>query len=141
VPSKGSAAGLQDLVSGGADIVACSYPEAASLIAAGKVKSLAAMSDEPLAAAPDLPTVESETGIDLMVGSWRGLVAPAGVADEVVTKFSAAMETAWNSDAFVEFMNERGFGLIYRDAAGFGEFMAAADSANGSVMEAAGLAK
>lgn len=41
VPSKGLATGLQDLVSGGVDVVACSCPEAASLIAAGKVKLLA----------------------------------------------------------------------------------------------------
>lgn len=141
VPSKGSAAGLQDLVSGGVDIVSCSYPEAASLISAGKVKSLAVMSDAPLAAAPDLPTVKDETGVELMVGSWRGVAGPAGLPDDVVAKLSAAMETAWNSDEFVSFMNERGFGLIWRDGPGFGQFMADADAANGSVMEAAGLAK
>lgn len=99
------------------------------------------MSDEPLADVPDLPTVKSETGIELLVGSWRGIAAPPGVGEDIVAALSAALETAWNPDAFVAFTKERGFGLIYRDAAGFGEFMAAADAANGSVMEAAGFAK
>jgi len=141
VPSKGSAAGLQDLVSGGVDIVSCSYPEAASLVSAGKVKSLAVMSEEPLPAAPDLPTVKSETGIELMVGSWRGVTGPAGLPDDVVTKLSAAMETAWNSDEFTAFMADRGFGKVWLDGPAYGQFMADADAANGTVMAAAGLAK
>lgn len=139
VPSKGSAAGLQDLVSGGVDIVACSYPEAASLISAGKVKPLAVMSEEPLPGLPDLPTVKSETGIDLMVASWRGVAGPAGLPDDVVAKLSAAMESAYNSDAFTAFMSERGFGKVWMDGPTFGAFMAQADAANGKVMSAAGL--
>lgn len=141
VPSKGSAAGLQDLVSGGVDIVSCSFPEAASLISAGKVKSLAVMSEEPLPDAPELPTLKSETGIELMVGSWRGVAGPAGLPDDVVAKLSAAMATAWNSEEFTSFMNERGFGKVWLDGPAYGQFMADADAANGTVMQAAGLAK
>ncbi|KEO60399.1 tripartite tricarboxylate transporter substrate binding protein [Thioclava indica] len=141
VPSKGSAAGLQDLVSGGVDIVACSYPEAASLIAAGKVKPLAVMSEEPLPGLPDLPTVKSETGVDLMVASWRGVAGPAGLPDEAVAKLSSAMEAAYNSDEFTAFMSERGFGKVWLDGPAFGAFMAKADAANGKVMQAAGLVK
>lgn len=141
VPSKGSAAGLQDLVSGGVDIVACSYPEAVSLVSAGKVKSLAVMSAEPLADVPDLPTVVSETGIELKVATWRGVAGPAGMSDEAAAKLSAALETAYNSEAFTSFMAERGFGKAWLDGPGYGEFMAEADAANGAVMTAAGLAK
>lgn len=141
VPSKGSAAGLQDLVSGGVDIVSCSYPEAASLISAGKVKSLAVMSDEPLADVADLPTVSSETGIDLMVATWRGLAGPAGLSEDAVAKLSAAAEAAYNSDEFTAFMAERGFGKEWLDGPAFGDFMAQADTANGTVMDAAGLSK
>tara|TARA_B100001167_G_scaffold187937_1_gene150674 strand:+ start:4904 stop:5890 length:987 start_codon:yes stop_codon:yes gene_type:complete len=141
VPSKGAAAGLQDLVSGGVDIVASSYPEAASLISAGKVKSLAVMGDEPLADVPDLPTVKSETGIDLTVSTWRGLAGPAGLPDDVVARLSTALEAAWKSEEFTAFMAERGFGKVWLDGPGFGKFMADADAANGMVMKAAGLAK
>src|SRR6185369_4837097 len=47
VPSNGAAPGLQDMVAGGVDIAPCSLPEARSLIDAGKVRSLAVMSDKP----------------------------------------------------------------------------------------------
>ncbi|MGY3438840.1 MULTISPECIES: Bug family tripartite tricarboxylate transporter substrate binding protein [unclassified Marinovum] len=141
VPSKGSAAGLQDLVSGGVDIVSCSYPEAASLISAGKVKALAVMADETLPGLDDLPTVKSETGIDLKVATWRGVAGPAGMPDDAVTKLSAALESAWNSEEFTSFMADRGFGKVWMDGPAYGAFMAEADAANGKVMKAAGLAK
>jgi tripartite-type tricarboxylate transporter receptor subunit TctC len=141
VPSKGSAAGLQDLVSGGVDIVSCSYPEAVSLISAGKVKPLAVMSTAPLADVPDLPTVESETGIGLVIETWRGVAGPAGLPDDVVAKLSSAMETAYNSEEFTAFMAERGFTKAWLDGPSYGQFMMDADAANGAVMAAAGLAK
>ncbi|WP_424931849.1 tripartite tricarboxylate transporter substrate binding protein [Amaricoccus macauensis] len=139
VPSDGSAAGLQDLVSGGVDIVSCSYPEAASLISAGRVKTLAVMSEEPLPGAPEVPTVASETDVDLTVSTWRGVAGPAGLPDDVVAKLSAALEAAYNSEEFTAFMEERGFTKVWLDGPAYGEFMAEADAANGSVMEAAGL--
>ena len=58
VPSNGAAPGLQDLVAGGVEIVPCSLPEARSLIDAGKVKSLAVMSDAPAGALPERADAE-----------------------------------------------------------------------------------
>jgi tripartite-type tricarboxylate transporter receptor subunit TctC len=43
VPSKGAAPGLQELVSGGVDIVTSSIGEASALIDAGEVKPLTVM--------------------------------------------------------------------------------------------------
>jgi tripartite-type tricarboxylate transporter receptor subunit TctC len=141
VPSKGAAPAMQDLVSGGVDIVTCSVPEAASLISAGKAKTLAVMSDERLASNADLPTLKEAAGIDWKVGSWRGVAAPAGIPDDVKTKLAAAVQKAWNSQEFVSFMENRGFGLIWKDSHGFGQWMIDSDQAIGTVMKAAGLAK
>ena len=52
VPSNGAAPGLQDLVAGGVEVVPCSLPEARSLIDAGKVRSLAVMSENARGAVP-----------------------------------------------------------------------------------------
>lgn len=97
------------------------------------------MSEEPLPGAPDVPTVASETDIDLTVSTWRGVAGPAGLPDDVVAKLSAALEAAYNSEEFTAFMEERGFTKVWLDGPGYGQFMAEADAANGSVMEAAGL--
>lgn len=61
--------------------------------------------------------------------------------DEAVAKISAALETVWKSAEFQEFMNERGFGLVWKPGAEFATWMDESDAALGTVMQAVGLAK
>ncbi len=89
VPSQGAAPGLQDMVAGGVDIVTCSVPEAQALLEAGKVKSLAVMSDERNPAFPDVPTLKEATGLDWKVAAWRGIAGPKGMPDEVTAEARA----------------------------------------------------
>jgi tripartite-type tricarboxylate transporter receptor subunit TctC len=56
-------------------------------------------------------------------GRPRRIVGRGGVRKEIVAQGDAAIKKARDSDEFKEFMNRRGFGVIYMDAAKFGEFM------------------
>jgi len=141
VPSKGAAPGLQELVAEGVDIVTCSIVEAAALIEAGKVKSLAVMDAERVGAFPDVPTLKEATGSDWQLAAWRGLAGPKGLPDEVVTTLTTAFEKVWNSAEFQEFMNGRGFGLVWKPGSEFADWMASSDASLGEVMQAVGLAK
>lgn len=141
VPSKGAASGLLDMVAGGVDIVTSSVVEAAALMDAGKVRSLAIMGDKRLAAFPDVPTLKEATGLDWKVAAWRGIAGPKGMPKEAVDKLVLAMEKVWNSSEFQEFMEGRGFGLVWRGPDGFAQWMADSDTALGSVMKAVGIAK
>ena len=141
VPSQGAAPALQELVAEGVDIVTCSIVEAAALIDAGKVKSLAIMNDERIDAFADVPTLEEATGIDWQLAAWRGLAGPKGLPDEVTTAVTAAFEKVWQSAEFQEFMNGRGFGLVWKPGEEFAEWMAASDVSLGEVMQAVGMAK
>lgn len=141
VPSKGAAPGLQELVAGGVDVVTSSVVEASALIEAGKVKSLAVMGEERLGAFGDVPTLKEATGSDWKMAAWRGIAGPKGMPDEAVAKISAALETVWKSAEFQEFMNERGFGLVWKPGAEFATWMDESDAALGTVMQAVGLAK
>lgn len=141
VPSKGAAPGLQELVAGGVDVVTSSVVEAAALIEAGRVKSLAVMGEERLGAFADVPTLKEATGSDWQMAAWRGVAGPAGMPDEATAKISAALETVWNSAEFQDFMNGRGFGLVWKPGAEFATWMENSDAALGTVMKAVGLAK
>jgi len=141
VPSKGSAPGLQELVSGGVDIVTCSIVEASALIEAGKVKSLAVMDTERNAAFADVPTLSEAADLDWQMAAWRGLAGPKGMPEEATATLTAAFEKVWNSDEFQEFMKGRGFGLVWKPGEEFSEWMANSDESLGSVMKAVGLAK
>jgi tripartite-type tricarboxylate transporter receptor subunit TctC len=141
VPSQGAASGLQELVAGGVDIVPCSVVEASALMSAGKVKSLAVMSNERIGAFPDVPTLKESSGIDWQISAWRGIAGPKGLPEDVAAKLIAAMEKVWKSQKFTDFMKGRGFGLIWKPGKEYAEWMAESDANLGEVMKAVGIAK
>jgi len=141
VPSKGSAGGLQELVAEGVDVVTSSIVEASGLLSSGKVKAIGIMAPERSASFPDVPTLSEVGGPEWEMASWRGIVAPLGVADADVEVLRAAMDKVWHSDEFKEFMDGRGFGMTYLAGDDFSAWMAKSDESLGAVMKAVGLAK
>jgi len=141
VPSKGAAPGLKELVAGGVEFVTCSVVEAAALMDAGKVRSLAVMGDERLGAFPDVPTLKEATGLDWKIAAWRGLAGPKELPDDVVAALLPAFEKVWNSAEFQDFMKGRGFGLVWRPGPEFADWMTQSDASLGDVMKALGMAK
>ena len=141
VPSNGAAPGLQDLVSGGVEIVPCSIPEARSLIDAGKVKALAIMDANPPALYPNLPTLKRELGTDWAIGAWRAIAVPKGTPTEASLRLAVALKKVHDSKEFRDFMATRGFGVIWSGPADAVRFMAKSDADLGAVMKAVGLAK
>ena len=74
-------------------------------------------------------------------GAWRGIAAPKGLPKEIATQYETAIKKIWDSAEFKEFMNRRGFDMIYLDSAGFAEFMKADNEDNGKALKSLGLAK
>jgi tripartite-type tricarboxylate transporter receptor subunit TctC len=140
VPSQGAAPGLQDLVAGGVDIVTCSVPEAQALLEAGRVKSLAVMSEERNPTFPDVPTLKEATGLDWTVAAWRGIAGPAGMPQEVADKLVPLLQEIWEGQEFRDFMAQRGFGLVWGGPEEFRDYMAESNESLGSVMKAVGIA-
>ena len=141
VPSNGAAPGLQDLVAGGVDIVPCSIPEARSLIDAGKVKSLAIFADKAPALYPNLPTIKQATGSNWQTAAWRGFAMPKGAPKEVVDKLTSAIQKAYDSKEYKDFLTQRGFGALWAKGDDFAKYMAKGDADMGKVMKAVGIAK
>ncbi|WP_185856123.1 tripartite tricarboxylate transporter substrate binding protein [Vreelandella populi] len=140
VPSEGSAPAMTELASGGVDVVSTSVPEARSMIDAGRVKSFAVMAPERLSAFPDIPTTNELVGSDYQVGAWRGIVGPQGMDAEVVATLESALEAAYQSDTYQDFMTQRGFGTEWRNAEEFGQMMEEMDGILGEIVKQVGLA-
>jgi len=141
VPSQGAAPGLNDLVAGGVEFVTCSLPEARALIEAGKVRPLAIMADQPAKLFPNVPTLKAATGSNWTVGAWRGMAGPKGMPADVTAKLSAAFKKIYDSKDFQDFMNQRGFGLLYMPPDQHASFMEQGSKGMGEVMKAVGLVK
>jgi tripartite-type tricarboxylate transporter receptor subunit TctC len=141
VPSNGAAPAMQDLAAGGLDFTTCSVPEARAMLDAGRARTLAVMAPERLSVFPNFPTLKEAMGVDYQTGAWRGIAGPPGLPAEVRAAAEAALGKVYASQEYKDFLNSRGFGLTYADAAGFGRHLEAADKSLGDAMKAAGLAK
>jgi tripartite-type tricarboxylate transporter receptor subunit TctC len=139
VPSDGAAPGLAELAAGNVHVVYSSVPEARAMRDAGRVKTLAVLSEERLDAFPDVPTVGDALGEPFAGGSWRGIVAPAGLPDDIRDRLIEAMTEVYNSDEYQDFMNTAGFGLLWAAGDDFGAFMAEQHERNQGVIQALGL--
>jgi tripartite-type tricarboxylate transporter receptor subunit TctC len=139
VPSEGAAPALQELVAGGIDVSTASLVENQTMIQAGRAKALAVMAEERDAKFPDVPTLR-EQGIDFTMAAWRGIAGPEGLPEDVVAELSCHLDGVVHSPEYEEFMGTAGFGIVWRDAAGFGEYLAEQDAEKGEIMRAAGLA-
>jgi len=72
---------------------------------------------------------------------WRGFAAPKGMPPEIGAQYETAIRKIWDSAEFEEFMNRRGFDMIYVDSAKLSEFMKADNEDNGKALKSLGLAK
>ena len=140
VPSEGAAPGLQELVAGGIQVVTCSLVEARSMIEAKKVRALAIMGDKRSETFPDVPTLK-ESGIPYSLGTWRGVGVPKDTPDNIVKVLEKSLEKAVASAEFKKFMQDNGFGILWKPAAEYGKFMAEGDKEMGVLMKEVGLVK
>lgn len=77
VAFSGGGQSLAAILGGKVDVGISGISEYIGQIKAGKLRPLAISSKKPLEGV-DIPTIK-QTGIDLAVANWRGLVAPAGL--------------------------------------------------------------
>ncbi|WP_417259933.1 Bug family tripartite tricarboxylate transporter substrate binding protein [Celeribacter sp.] len=141
VPSQGAAPGFQELVAGGVAIVPSSLPEAASMRDAGLVKTLAVLSAERLDAYPDVPTAAEAVGTASVGGTWRGVVGPKGLDQEITVTLEEALSKVYQSEEFQEFMANRGFGVSWLGVEDFAAFMTEATANNADVIGKLGLSQ
>ena len=87
VPYKGTAPALQDLIGGQINIMMDTPSAMLPHVRAGKIKALGMTSEKRVAVAPEIPTL-IESGVQVVGGTWVGLLAPAGTPKAIVDKLS-----------------------------------------------------
>ncbi len=89
VPYKGGGPSVIALVGGEVSVGFATMPSVISHVKAGKLRGLAVTTAQRSPAMPELVTV-SETGVPgYEMGSWYGLMAPAGTPRDVVVRLNA----------------------------------------------------
>ncbi len=123
IPYNGAAPTVQALLGGHIQAFVASPPEVLPHVQSGKMKVIAVMSDKRSAILPDVPTLK-EKGIDLSIGTWRAIGAPAGIPEEAVKYLHDGFAKGMQEKSFIEFMNGRGLTIRYMGTKELTDFVA-----------------
>jgi len=91
IPYKGAGAAMTGLIGGEVNVTLASLFLVSPHINSGAVRAIAVASEKRMASAPNIPTL-IEAGVPgYVMGSWQGVVAPAGTPADVVQKINQAI--------------------------------------------------
>lgn len=120
IPFEGASPAVTALLGGHIEAVSVSPAEVAAQVEAGKLKMLAVMADKPVDKFKDVPTLKDK-GIDLSIGTWRGLAVPKDTPDDVVAVLKDAAKKVTEDKAFTDVLEKMNLGVSYADDATFKE--------------------
>ncbi len=118
VPFQGAGPGVLALLGGHIDAVAVSPAEVTTHVQSGKLRTLAVMAEQRVKGFEKVPTLK-ERGIDLVIGTWRGLAAPKGTRPQVVAYLKDLALKASSEPGFRETLDKQNLGFVYADDAAF----------------------
>ena len=141
VPYQGSGPAMTDIIGGQVDLICDQTTNTTSQIQAGEVKAYGVTSLSRLANLPDLPTTK-EGGLDLEIGVWHGLYAPAGTDAAIIARLEAALKVALADETVVSRFAELGTYPVTADEAtpaALTQMLASQTELWRAVIEAAGV--
>jgi tripartite-type tricarboxylate transporter receptor subunit TctC len=91
VPYKGVAPAVNDVMGGHVPLTFITWGPVAPYVSGGKMVPLAVADHERSPLAPNVPTLREQGIADVEVGAWQGLMAPKGLAPEIVRTLNGHM--------------------------------------------------
>lgn len=139
VAYRGDADANAAIVAGQVDLLFASLGPTLALIQSGKLRALAVTSLTRSAVAPDLRTIDEAGLAGYNMGTWWGLMAPAGTPPGVIEKLSAAMAKATSAPSIKAQFAASGIEAKGDTPAEFARLIASEVSAYASVAKDAGI--
>ena len=138
VPYKGQAPALADLLGGQVAMMFGNWPEFRSHVQSGKLVAIGMATARRSQYAPDIPTL-AEQGAKVESNSWNGMLAPAGVPDEVVARVNQAVNQALKAPAVAEALRQGGIADKSGTPADFAAFIRSEIERYAQVIRQAGI--
>ncbi len=128
IPYRGSAPAVTDLIGGRVAAMFLPVHTALPLAQAGRIHMLAVGSDARTDAAPDVPTLIEAGFAGVQADLWYGLLGPAGLAEPLIRRLNADINTWLADPATIQLLRAQGMrpapttpqdfaGLVARDHA------------------------
>jgi tripartite-type tricarboxylate transporter receptor subunit TctC len=94
VPYRAATAAVTDLIGGGIQLMMINTPVSGPLAQAGKVRALGISSPQRSPIYPDVPTIAEQGVAGFEVTAWGGIIGPANMPKDIVTRLNAEIRTA-----------------------------------------------
>lgn len=102
VPYRAATSAITDLIGGGIQLMMINTPVSAPMAQTGKVRALGISSAQRSAAYPHVPTI-AESGVPgFEVSAWGGIIGPAHMPKDIVTRLNREIRIALESPAVRE---------------------------------------
>lgn len=139
VPYKGTAPALQDLMGGQVQVMFDVPSSMLPHVRSGKIRALAMASEKRAAVAPELPTI-IELGVPgYVAGTWVGLLAPAGTAEDRIARLGREIGEIIKRNEVRERFTQLGIEPVGSSPAQFKTFLAAEVAKWAKVIKAANV--
>ena len=102
VPYKGGGPAMTDLMGGQVPILFSSLGPAVGAVKSGKIRAIAVTSPQRSQAFPNVPTMQEAGLKDFDSTAWYGILGPAGLPQEVVTRWTQALAKAGADKAVMD---------------------------------------
>ncbi len=122
VPYQGEAPAIQAILAGQVDATVVAPGALSAHVEAQKLRVLAVTSLQRVPEFKDVPTFR-EKGIDVAIGTWRGLLVPKGTPPEIVNRWIALTRKVVNEPKYQETLKKLNVNSIYEDGETFAKVM------------------
>ncbi len=139
VPYKGTAPALTDVMSGQIDMMFADLAVIQPHVGSGKLRVLALCGSKRIASAPSIPTI-AESGLkDYAIEPWFGVVAPANVPRDTVTRLNQVISAGLKAPDVQQRLTSLGYEAIGGSAEQFATTIKADIAAYARIIRAAGI--
>jgi tripartite-type tricarboxylate transporter receptor subunit TctC len=123
IPYAGANPAILALLGGHLDAITVSAAETYNYTSSGKLRTLAVMSDQRIKGFEQAPTLK-ERGMDISVGTWRGLAVNKATPPDIVAALRAATAKTAQEPSLREALDKQNMGYAYAEGDAFGAVMA-----------------
>jgi putative tricarboxylic transport membrane protein len=122
IAHDGGGEAIATLLSGSATVGLSGVSEFLPQIESGDLRAIAVSGTEPVESLPDVPTLQ-ESGIDVELTNWRGVVAPPGITEEERTALIDLMTDMTESAEWDEALARQGWTPAVQTGDDFSAFL------------------
>ena len=138
VPYKGANPALMDVLAGHASLYFTSPVSAQALVQSGRLRQIAVTSAKRFPPLPDVPTIAESGYPEIDITSWWGLLTPAGVSRDIVTRLHTETVKAMNTAEMKDRLTSQGAVVMTNTPEQFAAFIKSEIGKWGQIVKASG---